>query len=282
MFVADRLVYLQLQKTGCTHIAHILADFIDGKQIGKHNSLSSTFTGKYIIGSIRNPWDWYVSLWAFGCGRKGGLYRRLTGIRHNFQWFTRKVLRNVLLTKRVPIGLIKDTIVASHQRPTSLWYSVYRDNMDAESFRAWLRLMFDPKRSADLGEKYARSSLNRFAGFFTYRYLKLYSRSVSPVLETNYFNCINDLFEFDSQNNVLDSIIRMEALEDDLVLALTNAGYPLTEEQKDKIHSGKNVKQNASKHQNALFYYDQETIDLVAERERFIIKKYGYQLPSLC
>ena len=77
-------------------------------------------------------------------------------------------------------------------------------------------------------------------------------------------------------------MIRNETLEDDLIQALTAAGYNLTSAQSQKIYSGKQAKQNTSKHLPSDFYYDKETIEPVGEKkERLIIKKYGYRLPAL-
>ena len=36
MFKCDQLIYLQLQKTGCSHIAFLLSKLFDGQIIGKH------------------------------------------------------------------------------------------------------------------------------------------------------------------------------------------------------------------------------------------------------
>ena len=66
MFVAQGLIYLELQKTGGTHIRRLLERYTGGKPVGKHNRLPAGSDADFIIGSIRNPWDWYVSLWAYG------------------------------------------------------------------------------------------------------------------------------------------------------------------------------------------------------------------------
>jgi hypothetical protein len=62
MFVADGLVYLELQKTGGSHICRLLEQYANGRPEGKHNRLTAEYSTHYVIGSIRNPWDWYVSL----------------------------------------------------------------------------------------------------------------------------------------------------------------------------------------------------------------------------
>lgn len=85
----------------------------------------------------------------------------------------------------------------------------------------------------------------------------------------------------DGTQNLLKGIVRNEFLEDDLVKVLGLAGYDLTQEQLDVIYAGKKKKTNISKHKTVGFYYDQETIDLVREKDRFIIDKYQYSPPPL-
>lgn len=71
MFRHDRFVYLQMQKTGGTRIAEILSEVVGGEQVNpKHTSIANP--DRPVIGSIRSPWAWYVSLWAFGCQGEGG------------------------------------------------------------------------------------------------------------------------------------------------------------------------------------------------------------------
>lgn len=69
-----------MQKTACTHIANLLSQLFDGRMIGKHNAATKEQlrTTPYFIASIRNPWDWYLSLWTFGLQGRGALRHRLT------------------------------------------------------------------------------------------------------------------------------------------------------------------------------------------------------------
>ena len=80
MFVSEKIVFIQLQKTGCTHIAKLLSNLLEGRHIGKHNRATpELFTNqRSFLGSIRDPWEWYVSLWAYGCDKKGRIYQRVT------------------------------------------------------------------------------------------------------------------------------------------------------------------------------------------------------------
>src|SRR5690349_15515950 len=37
MFVSDRIVFLELQKTGCTHIRNLLKEIVGGRLVMRHN-----------------------------------------------------------------------------------------------------------------------------------------------------------------------------------------------------------------------------------------------------
>ena len=80
MFIADRLIYVELPKTACTHIGKLLALVVPGEQRGKHNKPSQAEFDRrpVFLGSVRNPWAWYVSLWAYGCQQEGMLWEALT------------------------------------------------------------------------------------------------------------------------------------------------------------------------------------------------------------
>ena len=191
MFVADRLIYLQLQKTGCTHIAKLLEQSVGGKQLKKHSRIAdpAACAGKTIVGSIRNPWDWYVSLWAFGCAGEGGIHRAVT---------RRRWLRSF----------------------AEEWRETYRDRNDPKLFRQWLRLMMDPRRRRDMGGILSDGPL--FAGVYTHRYVWLHWRELTPV------HSLEELRQTDASNNLLNAIIHTESLESDLIRVLAQAGYQAT------------------------------------------------------
>ena len=81
MYLSKDLCYLELHRTGSVHILKLLEKYFPGgKKIGMHNRANKeTYNSKiFFLGSIRNPWDWYVSLWGKGCDGWGDLYTRLT------------------------------------------------------------------------------------------------------------------------------------------------------------------------------------------------------------
>lgn len=255
MFVTDKLIYLQLQKTACSHIAAMLEKTVGGRKVGLHIPLPRRLhsTDKYVVGSVRNPWDWYVSQWSYGCAGRGALHKRLTG-RKLFRLFEKPISE---LTK-----------------PVAAWRETYKDHRDPECFYKWLMMVFDPFRRKDLGEGYAQSPISRFAGLMTYRYIKIYTRTGTRGLTG-----LEALKKFDSENNVLKFTIRVESIEDDLIQALKQAGYELSPDQIQAIKTGAENRTNPSDHLPPKFYYDDETAKLVAKNEKLIIEKYAYSPP---
>lgn len=270
MFVNDRLVYLQLQKTGCTHVARLLAELIGGEQVGKHNRLPPQFAAgnRLVVGSVRNPWDWYVSLWAYGCEGRGGLAARLTS------GFTLRGLGSLNQPVRLARGIAYEL-----RRPRSAWSRVYADVEDPRLFREWLGMIHDPRHRHALGKQYANSPMSAFGGFFTHRYACLYGRDLA-ALESDATATPEGLSAWLEQDSVLDRTIRMEHLESDLLDVLRLCGFELGDEQLRALWSAHRT--NYSSRRNELaYYYDAASIELVGARDRYIVRKYGYQPPAV-
>lgn len=268
MFLAEKFVYLQLQKTGCTHIAKQMQRFSSGQSYGKKHGrlpLDMDLQDRKIIGSIRNPWDWYVSLWAFGCGDRGGLHKRLTS-RFQGLGMGKYGFRSLRYLPKILSGSTKE------------WADYYQDSSDASAFRRWLHKLFDPSSSIDLGVDYAFSPLSRYAGFLTFRYQYLYTMDVSKLLSKRGPSSLEALYDFDENNNMLDFCIRNESIADDLAMMFSNLGIELPDSKIRGLQSEKRT--NASNRvRDISYYYDNETSLLVSEKESFIIGKYQYLPP---
>ncbi|MGD1910904.1 MAG: hypothetical protein ACFB2X_08630 [Rivularia sp. (in: cyanobacteria)] len=266
MFVSEKIVFIQLQKTGCTHIAKLLSNLLEGRHIGKHNRATpELFTNqRSFLGSIRDPWEWYVSLWAYGCDKKGRIYQRVTKRKGDLRG--REWSNNPL---DAAYSLLND-----FSRNTDRWKRSYSDVNDASGFRDWLYMIHDKSYWNDFGEGYGSCPTTKFAGLLTYRYLKLFCRD-----NFNHILSFSDLKEFEKSNCYIDHFIRNENLEEDLVRALNLCGINISETQKNTIYYSS--KTNTSSKKNKIsYYYDNEMINLVNDRERFIIDKFVYTSPT--
>ena len=265
MLIGDKLVYIELHKTGSSHITKILSSLpsFKNKIYGKHNpfhtipkSVLTDFNSKIKIGSIRNPWDWYVSIWAFGCLHRGALY--------------------YALTKTPKLSTVSGLIASVSQFKNRVqWKKVYANSFDPELFRQWLKYILIEKKN-DIGEGYGTSDLSDFAGLLTYRYLKLFTYNFHVNLRdiVDYEN----LEDFDKKNNFIDMVIKTENLNESLIENASKMGIP-TQEIID-ILKHFNDRTNASERNDYRQYYDGETKELVKEKERFIIEKYNYNFDN--
>lgn len=247
MFISDKFVFLELHKTGCTHIRKTLNYLLDGELIGSHNQASrDLFTEERIfLGSIRDPWEWYISLWAYGCDNKGGVFHNLL-----------------------------------HSKNRQRWRETYINTSNAEAFRTWLHMMHDPENFADIGEGYSECSVSRISGLMTYRYLYLFCTKVGEQQNLNQQPTFENIKNYDNENCFIDRFIRTENLEANLFRCIEEFGVNIPNNMKSEVLSI--PKSNTSSRKfGPEYYYDIRSENLVAERERLIIDKFGYIAPSL-
>lgn len=282
MFVTDKLIYLQMDKTACTHIASLLSRHIGGQQIGKHNWLDDYETKKYICGSIRNPWEWYVSTWAFGCQGEGTVRGRVIVPEcQKFLDFFKYKLRSTnspYSSKNIQFEDLWLHFTNEIKKPAIRWRDTYKDYQNPENFRKWLKMIYDPLRKWDFNEGYSESSISKFAGLMTYLYCNFFIKDFFQTKNFRGINTFEELKKLDNKNNVLDYTIKVESLGNDFIQMLEKFGYNIDGKTKDLIlNSGKT---NVSKRLKANHYYDEETINLIAEKEKLIIEKYNYKPPQ--
>ena len=267
MFVSEGLVFLELHKTGCTHIRNFLSEAVAGEFVGKHNQADREMIkqgGRKILGSIRNPWEWYVSLWAYGCDGKGAIYNRAVSETEREKiWLRRKKSRSTNRFSRIKIAAISE------------WQKVYARSSDPEAFRQWLRLIHDPQNSEIVADGYEYSRFKHCAGILSYRYLKLFCSFAGENSPMQKLTSNNELMEFDNTNCFIDYFIRNEKLERDLMEAFQRFGYELRADLVDRLKN-KPRTNTSSRRLPIDAYYDLDSIKLVREREQLIIRKFGY------
>lgn len=277
MFVSDRLVFLELQKTGGSHIRRLLEKYVEGRLVGKHNRVAKEYTDKYVVGSIRNPWDWYVSLWAFGVGGCGAIRARSTrgiDLGYYHRMLPRAMGKNRLTPAEFIVSLYHDA-----NKPVQRWEKTYQDSSEPVQFRAWLKLLMDASRRYDVGEGYGFSPLSVHAGLFTYRYFRLFTTGKGIYNDQRLLEQ-RGMEEFDRDFNILGGVIRTESLEEDFIRVLGDAGYVLPDDHLQEIREKVDSKTNVSQRKSAKNYYDDDTIALVGMRDQYLIRKYGYEPPA--
>lgn len=271
MFISDRLIFIELHKTGCSHILRIFENVLDGTVVGKHNQATPDLfnESRIFVGSVRNPWDWYVSLWGFGCDGEGGLRNRLlerSSRVRGIGWRTAPLTAFAKLLR--------------HGNNSKAWLASYRDSNDPAAFRDWLHMLHDEAYMQDIGEGYCDSALRHVAGLMTFRYLKLFSTRVGEEHRLNDLSTYASIEAWDTEQTFVEHFIRMESLEPDLFRILQDNSSALTEDSKSKILALPKTN-TSSRKRNLAKYYDADTVDLVFRREQLIINKFAYSAPEL-
>lgn len=273
MFVSDRIVFVELQKTGCTHIRNLLNEIVGGRFVERHNQADPhLFTsGRFFLGSVRDPWDWHVSLWAYCCDGKGDFHDNVTttGIRLRDRGW-----------KLHPFFLLAETLRSRPNWHAKQWKRTFRDVNDAGAFRAWLNMLHDKTYWPDVGEGYWRFPLNRFAGFLTYRYLRVFTCRKGELDKLTTVSDPGRLSEYEREECFIDHFIRNEHLESDLLAALEAMQIDVPAKTRAAMMS--RPRTNASsKKRGSRYYYDAQTEKLVGDRERLIVEKFGYLAPGI-
>ncbi len=271
MFVSDQFVYLEMQKTGSSHIVRVLEDATSGHKLGLHNPWIGDLGGRTVVGSVRNPWAWYVSLWAYGSAGKGALYADLTFRNKHRQ--TLATLKKGITKPAVVADALRDWLISKNPKQ-EMWRSLYGDTNDIDLFRRWLDRVLSKNGKRELPDGYGSSSIQKVCGLMTYRFLKLYTahdrwRSARRRI-ANY----DRLLAYWQESSILDRTIFTETLNEDLREFLKEVritpGLP-------DLKSLERT--NPSQHRRWQDYYDTKSCALVQREERFIIDQFNYEPP---
>jgi hypothetical protein len=287
MLISDKLVFIELQKTGSTHIKTLLRDLVGGKNDGKHNTPPEELlaSGKPFIGSIRDPWAWYLSLWTYGCQQKGELFQRLTNEK---RW--ERVHAKSKAAADAPEsedsdddgddddgkakGKTRKPLPENWgaERAKSFWYA---NPESAEAFREWLQVVLATRSLRRMLEAgYGKSPISKAGGLLTFRYFTLFVRGTEGV--DNSVSTVDALKAYDKEHCFVSHFIRNESLAADFLETVAACGITLTDEQKKSVLEAKRI--NVSpRPKGPEFYYDDPSIQLVMRREKFIVDKFGYK-----
>ncbi len=260
MLVSKKLVFLELQKTGSTHIKQLLKATVGGVNNGKHNQATPEIRakGKAFVGSIRDPWSWYLSLFTYGCQEKGLVFQRTTNPKH---W-------NKLTDEE------KQTPGFEHYN-VDFARQMYTNPEDATNFKHWLKLVTTtgPHRKI-IEDGFFQSPISDLAGLMTYRYFLLFCDQGVDIPAS--IKTMKGLKNYEAEHRFVEYIIRNETLAEDLIQVLHDVGEKLTDEQLATIREAPKTNQSARKAPRS-HYYDDIAVGLVQTREKFIIDKFGYK-----
>lgn len=251
MIIAENFIYLELHKTGSTHLRKLFKDNFDISIIGKHNSIFEVFRdssnevlkSKLIFGSIRNPFTWYLSLWAYGCNSKGHLFNLKTKI-------SRKNIFNLKL------------------RELKNWKRVYSDVNNPIYFHGWLKMVMEFSEKDANNLTFNNISLDKNVGFMTKRFLDIY-------------------YNFNEKDNFINNNMKIDNLKKRLVVNYFFSQENLVQDFKRLIKNNLNNPKrtliidnsfsNSTKKNKSDFYYNDESIELVSKYDSILLDTFKYK-----
>ena len=252
MIEYDSFIYLDVYRTGSSHVLGLLPFITQEKCVKAHRHAALTkahplgfVAGKRVFTTVRNPWDWYVSLWAYGCGGKSAIRRYL----------------------------------AAHLGEREL-ASLYDRREPAPAFRRWLYLMHDPAILQQvMKEHLPQSGLAPAIGLYTYRFLRVTTRWPSVVLRRTLIANPVDALRHHQRFRAYHEVLRNESLDDDLAGFVRRNPKGFRPEAATIIGKASISRQNASDRTLAAYrdYYDDKSAGLIGTRDQFFSAAFGYR-----
>lgn len=254
MIEYDKFIYLDMYKTGSTHVASLLKLITTGKpvKVMRHAPLTKVHplrpkAGKFVFATVRNPWDWYVSYWAYS-GEEGRAYNR-------------------------------HFIDALGEREAARLYD--RDN-PREAFGAWMRLIHDPaflKKALPRGGA-ATTGLSDFLGLCSYRFMRVTTPWPGLFLRRLVLPDAARAEAWLSNRALYDVCFRSETLDDDF-RALVEREGPRLGFRPDALkrldrHNREHLNRSERSLSSYRDYYDDALAEMVARRDRPLISLFGY------
>lgn len=188
MYKINGMVFLDLHKTGSSHIQKLMEKYIYQEDVffKKHASVKSRYepSAIYFL-SVRDPLEQYLSLFKYGLSENGNLYNSL-----------KKIGKHDLYSKK-----------------------------DAEGFFEWYSFISSYESVGLLGEGYSDYKEHHdYMGFFSYRLLKLAFRNIKNALRD--VRCKEDIEKAISERSIVNFYVRNECLEDDFMKVLDACSSP--------------------------------------------------------
>lgn len=257
MIELENCVLLQLKKTGSTTAERLLTERYTCVKHQKHMQLRKPINKK-VYCFVRNPFDWYVSMWAFSRMQKGSLFHFTTGKMNKIDLAKYSMLR-FLRHKKLPVS-------AKYLKYDNEFHkefnTIYCMENEKESFRAWLKLILSEKaKHFLLGDTHFGNKKNTL-GYFTMQFLRISSH------EKNWLEYLREMdvspADWYSKYSVVDHYFKLEKF-DDFIQAFGLFGE----------HS--QLAENRSLRQRYQEYYDEDCKKLVIEKDYLIFELFNYE-----
>ena len=243
----SRIIFSHLPKTGGIYIREVLFRVFGKKNIIlADHAIFSKSAADIIIGTIRNPWEYYVSCWAVGCDNFGELHKEGQGFRgEQYKFVPNKAL--------------------------------YKSSYSKENFKEWLILLFNNPMWGCTNKTWKNKySYSLEFGMLSHRICTMYLEGNYDLLGKSTGKADFMIINYGRENSNLAKQILHIAKH-------LNIKCSCTEEELSNITSdyegggSKPGLANYSLHHHYIYYYDDEIRELVLEKDKLIIEQYKFE-----
>lgn len=253
----------------------------NGRHFGKHARIESApeqeVTGKPVVGGIRDPHSWYLSLWQFGCSQKG----------INWMSSTSPVVQGILpqnVNSRLRSSAVPHTeanyarhIECETRRDPSLWRKIYSDPDDVEAFRLWLKLIHDATHQFVCFPDFGYASYRKEAGLFTHVFLQLYTKHNNKLYDDGGSSLSDHL---NPERILPGRLIRQACFGDDFVRVLRETNHDVSADLATEIDQNQKVNVSGGE-SNLSFFYDRKSREIVRNRDRLLCDRLSGEFSTL-
>jgi len=228
-----------MHKTGGQSIIQIIEQCVPSfRNIGYHyprHLLPPEYSDLPIVGMVRNPWDWYISWYAY----------------------------NILLKGENPLFFVlSDGCQADYKNTLINLINLGSNTTRSQNYRnALIESLPDTLDDSNRGSGLTKNSIRNFndddCGYYSWLFKRMHG---DPDSKTTYIG-------------------RFENLRDEFLSIMDHLSVKETEAIRKKFNGSARL--NESRHSHYSQYYDDELRGLIAQKDIFLIDKYGYEFEQV-
>ena len=265
MIIGKNFFITEMPKTGTTFLRSYFKQYKEVELTNHHETLNQNkrynllkFRNK--IGIIRNPYDWYLSMWKWSCKNKRGspIYSDLTSVRLK--------LKRLRISKRL-IEYIKVQIVKDRNSLKKLFLDVN----SKKNFNKFLDIMLSFKNRYLIGSEYSFVP-HRNLGYMTYIFFcQNLLRSDYNIMYLSKYS-LSKILDHNNKKLYTNIFFKTENLNKSLKYFL--------KKNKIKVKKFNNLEDNSTSknfRSNYKYFFSKKNILLIEKKEDFIFQKFKYK-----
>ena len=265
MIIGKNFFITEMPKTGTTFLRNYFAQYKNIERTIHHETINQNkrynlLNFKNRIGIIRNPYEWYLSVWKWSCKKKRGspFYSDLVSIRLK--------LKRLILNRR-----LYQYIFSQITKDRKNLKKLFEDVNSKKNFNKFLDIMLNYKNRQIIGSSYSFVPFKNL-GYMTYIFFS------QNVLRKNYNTLYNSKYSLEEVLNYNNS-----KLYTNIFFKTENLNYNLATFLKTnniEIKSFNILDNNTTSKilkRNFKNFFSYKNILLIEKKEHYIFKKFKYK-----